>query len=491
MKRKFTAPVIALVILVFGYASCTRIDTTDIGNGLIPAVDNVNTFDTIFNVVTNNYLFDDSSRVYDDEDHALGTIKNDPVFGKTTAGFYVSMTPASFAVSPFANATEIKFPIDSVVLSFSFKGVYGDSINLQRFHVYEIDSSDITFKDSARGYSVNHPGFKLRTLLKAHDQDLDRLSDSYLIGTGADTQTISNQMRIRLDNSFGERFMNYDTSIYRNDSTFTSHFGGFAVLPDSNFGNPNALAYFNLKDNNNTRLTIYYKATVNNVKDSATKTVFTFNTFKNSNRITRTITGTEYGNAIGNGIPSDDKLYIATSPGSYASVMIPGLQELSNRVIHKAELIVKPVVNAGQNTYQIPYYLFLDAYDSAAALPKTIQNDFVQSSEGSYNLALFGGFLTNGKYSFDISRYVQGIVTRKEKSYTLRIYAPYKTTTVVMPQGFASSYTPEDLKRVAQSYYTTAFFIYLNPQIANGRTVLGGGTHPTEKMQLRIIYSKI
>ena len=35
--------------------------------------------------------------------------------------------------------------------------------------------------------------------------------------------------------------------------------------------------------------------------------------------------------------------------------------------------------------------------------------------------------------------------------------------------------------------------IHLNPQIAYGRTVLGGGIHPTvtSRMRLRIIYSKI
>jgi hypothetical protein len=493
VKRKFTAPVAAFFSLVLIYTSCTRIDTTDIGNGLIPAVDNVNTFDTILDVVTDNVLFDDSSKVYDNEDHALGTISNDPVFGKMVAGFYVNMAPASFGVTPFGVLPDsINFPIDSVVLSFAFKGIYGDSMNIQRFHVYEIDSTDLTFKDSARGYSIHHPGFALGPLLKTHEQNLDRLSDEFQVKEGTDTLSVKNQMRIKLDNSFGQRLLRYDTSIYGSDSVFRTHFAGFALIPDSTFGNPSALTYFNLKDNSNTKLTIFYKARYSGKSDSVRFTSFTFNNYRSSNRITRSITGTEYANAINNPDLNAEKLYIASSPGSYATVKIPGLQELSNRVIHRAELIVTPLPSTGQETYQAPYYMFLDAWDSAAALPRTIQNDFVQSSStGDYNLGIFGGFLTHGVYNFDLSRYVQGIVTRKETSYTLRIYAPYKTKTIIIPQGHASLISTSTLLSIRDSYYTTDFSLFLNPQIAFGRTVLAGGSHPTSKMRLRIIYSKI
>jgi hypothetical protein len=191
------------------------------------------------------------------------------------------------------------------------------------------------------------------------------------------------------------------------------------------------------------------------------------------------------------GSPSDDKVYIATSPGSYATVKIPGLELLNNRVIHRAELVATPIDEPG-TPFQAPYYLFLDAYDSAASLPKTIQNDFTyDATTGQYNQALFGGFLDHGKYYFNISRYVQGIVTRKEKNYTLRLYAPYKSASVYIPGGIGASYPKESVEKLDKDQKTNAVLIYLNPQIANGRTVLGGGTHSTSKMMVRIIYSKI
>ncbi len=487
MNRKLFAPLSVLAFFLLVY-SCTRIDTTDIGNDLIPAVDNINTFDTIFDVVTDNFLFEDSSRVFDDEDHALGVIANDPIFGRLSGSIYFSISPPAFAAKPFIPVDSIKFPIDSVVLSLAYNGVYGDSMSTQRFEVLEIEN-DTRFRDSGIGYRISDPGVNTGAVLATHEQNFDRLNVQFQVVTGRDTATVNNQMRIHLDKSLGERLINYDTAVYRNDTTFRAEFEGLAIRPVN--GTQTALAYFNLK-NEATRLTVYYKAkSMNGVVDSPLVANFSFRNFRNINSIERNTAGTEYANAMMPGTASDEKVYVATSPGSYGTIKIPNLQDLSNRVIHRAELIVTPVTPPG-TPYQEPYYLFLDAWDSTANLPKTIQNDFTYNQQtGQYNQLLFGGFLVRGQYVFDLSRYVQGIVTRKEKSYTLRIYAPYKTQAVYIPQGIADNYPPSSVIGLDTSYRKTGSQLYLNPQIGYGRTVLGGGTHPTSKMRLRIIYSKI
>jgi len=79
--------VLALVMLVFSQ-SCTRVSSTDIGSGLIPAVDGVNTFDTTFSVITDSYEDLDTVRVYKSDNHVLGAITNDPLFGKTTGKLF-------------------------------------------------------------------------------------------------------------------------------------------------------------------------------------------------------------------------------------------------------------------------------------------------------------------------------------------------------------------------------------------------------------------
>ncbi len=489
MNRKLIAliPVFALFLLV--YSSCTRIDTTDIGGDLIPAVDNINTFDTVFKVVTDNFLFEDSSRVFDTEDHALGVISNDPVFGSMSASIYFNVSPAAFGSVPFIPIDSIKFPIDSVVLSMAFTGVYGDSMSTQQFEVLEI-ANDARFRDTGRGFLISDPGVNTSGVLATHTQNLDRLSDQFQVVNGRDTQTVRNQMRIHLNKALGERLINYDTAVYNSDSAFRLAFPGLALRPVG--GTQNALAYFNLKNTEATRLSVYYKAkSLNGVVDSPFVTHYTFRNFRNINSIQRNIAGTEYANAMTPGTPSDERLYIASSPGSYATIKIPGLASLSNRVIHRAELVATSITPPG-TPYQEPFYLFLDAWDSVARLPKTIQNDFTFNAQSNqYNLVLFGGFQKDGKYTFDISRYVQGIVTRKETSYTLRIYAPYKTQTVYIPPGVAASYPPSSIVGLDTTYRRSGSQLYLNPQIGYGRTILGGGTHPTSQMRLRIIYSRI
>ena len=48
-RRRLFSFVIVGILFVVG---CTRISSTELGGGLIPAVDGVNTFDTVFNVTT-------------------------------------------------------------------------------------------------------------------------------------------------------------------------------------------------------------------------------------------------------------------------------------------------------------------------------------------------------------------------------------------------------------------------------------------------------
>jgi len=491
VKKKFLAPIIAALCIFIIYSSCTKIDTTDLGNELIPAVDNVTTFDTVLDVITDNFFLADSTRITRSENHALGAITNDPVFGKTTASIYVNLRPQNFGKRPFSDST---ITLDSVVLSLAYKGTYGDTLGLRRFNIHEIDLTEKTrFRDSSNAFPISHPPLQTAGLLKVHDQDLTKLNDEYKIREGSDTAlVVKNQLRIRLNNSFGQRFINYDTTAaYQNDSIFKTKFLGLAIIPDSNLASSNALSYFNLIDQT-TKLTFYYKAKYGS-KDSVMATSFIFSNATNINRITRNTSGTEYSTAIGNPSTSQDKLYIQSSPGSYASIRIPGLSTLSNRVVHRAELITESLASLGDDRFKAPPVLFLDAIDSAAKLTRTIQNDFVINQQGQYNFSSFGGFVSrDGTYSFNISRYVQGIVSRKETSYTLRIYAPYETYSVYINPGIQNNGTDLVAQKEFQMDPRVGILpLRINPQIAAGRTVLAGGSHPTKKMRLRIIYSRI
>ena len=171
-------------------------------------------------------------------------------------------------------------------------------------------------------------------------------------------------------------------------------------------------------------------------------------------------------------------MYLQSNPGSYAKITIPGIDTLNNRVIHLAELIAEKIPSANENIYTPPGSLFLDALNETGDTALTIRHDFIPTSqEPGYDRTVFGGAYANGRYVFNISRYLQKIVTNKEKNYTLRLYAPFSTEPYYLdPQGVKSN---------------TPTYLLLNKPIVSGRVVVGGGINPTKPLRLRIIYSKI
>ena len=115
MNRKFLVLTVAVLTGLYFYSACTKVDTTDIGNDLIPTVDNVTTFDTVLDVITNLEINPDSTRIGRTELHAIGVIGNDPEFGSTQAAAYFSITPLSYGTDPFPVVKDSVTAIDSVV----------------------------------------------------------------------------------------------------------------------------------------------------------------------------------------------------------------------------------------------------------------------------------------------------------------------------------------------------------------------------------------
>ena len=102
MKRKllqFRYPLYIFTAFIFIYG-CTKIDTTTIGSGILPVVDNINTFEESYDVITKNYTDkeSDSSYVFAADAHILGHL-DDPIFGKTQANLYFQVTPPTYPFS--------------------------------------------------------------------------------------------------------------------------------------------------------------------------------------------------------------------------------------------------------------------------------------------------------------------------------------------------------------------------------------------------------
>jgi hypothetical protein len=462
---------IFLFSLIF-FLSCKKInEATELGSDLIPAVDNVHTFEVALNAVTRNVLINDSTKVFYSDLVTLGDI-NDPEFGRTHANIDFNISPSSFGAYPFVKTDSLN--VDSVVLSLSYKGAYGDTVNngIQTLRVFEIDQNS-GFKDTIL-YKYSDPTSDFATTgaqLGSTTYTINHLKDTLTLIRGTDTSKVSNVVRIRLDNSLGYRFAQYDTTSsanggFKNDSIFRTLFRGFSIKADPT---GNALSYFSLSDVTNTRLTVYFRYG----KSDTSSFAFYHAANGQSNYINRQ-NGGNYLTYLNSG--AGDKIYLQSTPGSYVSIKIPKLDTFSNKIIHRAELVAVKIPSIADDIFTTPVRLILDRKNKLT--PDTVfmfQNDLVTDANGNIGYASFGGtLLSDNTYRFNISRYVQGLITRHEPNDTMRLYAPLRTN-------------------LYNSNFKTTLTLPVIDAIAKGRVVLGGSSHAdsTMRLRLRIIYSDL
>jgi uncharacterized protein DUF4270 len=470
-------------------SSCKKINEgTTIGDNLVPVVDNITTFDTTMTVEAYNSVFtdlNDSTRVTAASEHFMGRISNDPLFGKTDASVFVQLKPPGFPYFFHDKADSMtSMVLDSVVLVLGYQETYGDTNAVQNFKVYEIDNTSNFTADSI---------YLLRSNTFTYTNELTQGAVSILPSTLNDSvkplkELAMNQVRIKLSNSFGQRLLNYDSlpgGAYHDDSTFDAKFKGFAIVPD-NSNNGNAVIGVNLLDTN-TKLAIYYKWYKNNGATPFDTTVRYFRFTGSSaqaNLVTRDYltNNPPIQNFLTNSATTPDNLvFIQNTPGSYATLKIPGLSALNNRLIHRAELIAEQVYDPSDATFGLPGYLFLDAYDSTLGKFRTIPFDFLIDPTGGINVSGFGmagkQSVFNGNtiatWHINLTRYLQHIVTDHATSYDLRLFSPNYVNEIYSADG-------------------TLRQINVNPTTTKGRVRLAGGNHPSvQRMRLHIVYSKI
>lgn len=490
MKHKYLAITLGTIITSFLILliSCKKLnDSTSLGGGLIPPVDNIHTFDTTLEVLAFNDTFTllTDTTIYNGAyPHYLGQITNDPIFGRTDAKIYMEFLPPNNKFS-FGNRPD-SLHIDSVVLILHYTDTFGDTTIPQTINVYEIPQTS-NFGDTT--LTIRKSEYVKGALLGSATVDPRSLNDSIQ----AYQDTTANQLRVRLDDAFGQRLLNYDTTTalgredaYSSDSAFRTKVKGFALESVSG----NAIMGFNLQGAN-TKLAIYYKddnGSTDPAKADTAVAYFKFNTSigaVSANFIKRDYSGTQLEASVDGTTTPDDLVYIQSTPGTFAAIKVPGLGGLQNSVVHIAELIMEQVYDA-QDTLFPSEKLYLDAYDTTLKNYRTIPYDLTFDFNGNVNLSSFGANPLYGKdpfgnnirlWRFNLTRYVQHVVNKTEPVYDFRLFSPFYLDEIYRPGGFGSG---EDTSRV-----------WVNDQIGRGRVRLGGGNHPNQKMRLRIVYSKI
>ena len=209
-------PVIAIVLAVaILFPACRKInDSTTLGSGLIPPIDNINTFETFLDIESDNLLYNDTNKVYYADLHALGYISGDTEFGTTKGESYFNISYSNYLINPFYNKDSV-IAIDSVILSLGYDSYYGDTSSVQTVRVYELAQTS-GFNDTTL-YKYNQADFLTTGAeLGSKSFQVKNLNDTILHIRKRDTTKLVNVLRIPLVNTLGTRFKNYDTTFTAN-----------------------------------------------------------------------------------------------------------------------------------------------------------------------------------------------------------------------------------------------------------------------------------
>lgn len=498
MNRVLKTEAILLLFAII-FAACTKIDTTTLGADIIPEVDNINTFDTILEVNAYNEIPIDTSRIFSSDPHVLGAIDNDPYFGSSKSAMFFEMRPLEY---PFLMSVDSIVAFDSAVMILAYGGYYGDSASPVQVKLYEVDKG-MNRDTSALPFYTFQPNLAPQTseFWGQKTMQARQFKDTINIKRGDSIYSkVTNQLRIPLNNALAEALFRQDTTgAFKSDSAFKAYLNGFALQSE---GPANAMFYMGL-NNSTSRIEFYFRTKILSTgKIDTTSKSFGFSTrCGHAMKFDRNRSGSEVLNYLTpDPAKGSSQIYVQANPGTIAKIKIPGLKNLTNRVIHRAELrITEMTPNNGANSQlTAPPLLFLDVADTSntfRGIPYDMSplTNYFCFPPGGVEYSYFGGIskteIVNGEslvvYRFNLSRHIQSIITRRETVYDFRLSAPYYV-------DYKYCYNPS-------TSLPSNFFMIRNEAggIANypgnGRIRLAGSNNsdPNKKMQLRIIYSKL
>lgn len=469
------------------------------GGDLIPPVDNVYTFDTSLHVAANNYLPPDSTRINQNAEHVAGGIHNDPLFGTAKATTFFQFKPFSFPFR-FPGADSIRY-FDSAVLILKYQGYYGDSTFPVQFNLYQL--GERLYPDTAikPTYTLSaNPAIDRSKFWGTKTMQANRYKDTVVLKRG-DTIVgrVSNQLRIPLDKNLASAlFFGDSLTVFGSDSIFNRFLPGWALEA---FGSPNALHYYNLVSGSEIR---FYYQIKNKDKRDTTEAAFRMTASSgHAVRFERNRTGAEIEQYLAQNPDSGaTQVYIDGTPGAMATVSIPGIKEMKNRLLHRVELRITEMVSnttGPQSQLTVPRGLYLDveipnAPGTFRGMPfdlSPFRPYFCFPSDG-IDFGYFGGFpqkrFIDGKlhyeYVFNITRHVQSVITRNEPAFLYRLSSPYNLY-------YADCINPTPAFP-AQIFPFAVGTNYIN-RIGEGRVRLAGGNHPDVrvKMKVRVVYSRL
>lgn len=250
---KLPASLLISSLFLLTIFACEK-ESSEIGYSLLPPSDTLNVVSTDTVTVEAFSVELDSVRTDKSASLVMGSMM-DPVFGKTTMGFYTQVRLSSEGVD-FGNNPVL----DSLVLMLFYDGYYGDTTTKQNVKVYEI-SEDLIY-DSVH-FSNQRIGTYPTVLA---DQDfIPNITDSVKVLK----DKLGPHLRINLSkqsNYLGNKILEAPKATLALNSTFIKFVKGLYVVA-SPVNHKGALLNFNIAKGN-TKLVVYFHDGDDPAKDS-------------------------------------------------------------------------------------------------------------------------------------------------------------------------------------------------------------------------------
>ena len=377
-----------------------------LGLSVQPAEDQLSLTVVDTSTITGHTVDEDSIRTNSLTYNLLGSY-TDPEFGFVSASTITQVRLAAFLDSGDVDLNNLA--VDSVVLAMKYTGDYYGTLDLQRFRVYEV--TEDLFTDTS--YYSNSPIMTSTSDMIAAGNQIqvpDPVSDVIVGG-----DTLLAQLRLRLDNTWGETVLNQSANgTLNNQDLWLNYFKGIQVFADNNIPPSEYGGIFTFDmDDGNSKITIYYRNTEVGNEDTLAYDLVINENAARWTKFDLDHTGTVVGDQLAGDTAAGQMTLFAQSMGGVKSLIrFPHLMDYvdSGMVsLNKAELVL-PVNNTLTRGYlpheRLIVFVAPENLDGSGTFP-------IDFFEGDSH---FDGFWepSANEYRINVTRHLQRILTGAE-----------------------------------------------------------------------------
>lgn len=391
ISTKEFALLFAMATLILVAFSCKK-DPVEVGLGIQPEGDMISVLFSDTSTLRAYSVANDSVRT-DETILSLAGSYFDPVFGTSTAGFYtqilLSDNEADFGTSPV---------LDSMILSLSYNGYYGDASTPLTFRIYEI-SEDLSYDSIYYSNDV----LAVEPVEIASFTFVPNNEDSVMV----DSVMYPPHIRLNISEqnpALAEKILNGSEIQLADNEEFVKFIKGIYIIADP-VENAGSIQYFSLTSSLS-KVNLYYS----NINYDSLEYEFRldgdcarFNHFDNDYTnadpaLRDQVTGVD--STLGS-----QKLYLQSMQGINTNFSLPWLESWKSNgkiAVTRAELVL-PIIEFSSK-YAPPSKLLLGTYDE--------EGELVQLQDYQEGASFFGGTYdsTRSEYRFRITRHVQQVL---------------------------------------------------------------------------------